>query len=132
MPKHIHTYIRDLSEDSVILKLLKEIEFAVQFPLSGYLKGSMVIHYLMDYRVRRAIGRESLDAIPFSESLLLRQKIKKLNDTDIYWLCNDIAQMKRTGVEKHEGMTLYVFLDRFLKDGKTKSSKSQLPGYMIP
>jgi hypothetical protein len=132
MPKHIHTFIRDLSEDSAILKLLKEIEFAVQFPMADYLKNSMVIHYLTDYRVRRPITRESLDAIPFSDDLLLRQKIKSLHDTDIYWLCNEIAQMKLTGVEKHEGSTLYVFLDRFLKDSKKKISKSPLPGYMIP
>lgn len=76
MPKHIHTHIRDLSEDSVILKLLKEIELAVQFPMSGYLKSSIVIHYLTDYRVRRPITRESIDAIPLSDSLLLRRKSK--------------------------------------------------------
>ncbi|OGH05908.1 MAG: hypothetical protein A2W22_06920 [Candidatus Levybacteria bacterium RBG_16_35_11] len=132
---HIHTFIVHLDQDGAIFKLLREIEEVTKFPLRPYLNGKhMVIHYLKDYRARRPIGKDCIDAVPFSASLLLKQKIKKLHNTDIYWLCHEIARIKRTGVEQIAGKTLYVFLDQFLKDEKRKkkSIKSPLPAYLIP
>lgn len=132
MSKFIHAFIRDLDHTSMILKLLKEIEMVTHFPVDSYVRDrGMVIHYLRDYRSRRPITKESLDAIPLSDSLLLRQKVKKLHDTDLYWLCHEIAQLKSSGVEKNAGKSLYVFLDQFLKEDK-KRSKRELPGYLIP
>lgn len=129
----IHTYIENLPSKSPILKLLKEIEEVISFPLAPYLeKSSMVIHYLKDYRTRRPIGKDSIDAIPFSEQYLLKQKIRKLHETEIYWLCQEIAQLKNSGVERNAGKTLYVFLDQYLDDKKKKIKKSVLPGYLIP
>lgn len=132
MTKFSHNRIHDLKEDSKIFQLLKEIAQVTQFPLHPYLSNphSMVIHYLIDYRKRRAITKDSLDAIPFSETLLLKQKIKKLHETEIYWLCNEIAQLKRSGVEKISGKTLYVFLDEYLNP-KKKPAKQLLPGYIL-
>ncbi|MDH4232894.1 MAG: hypothetical protein OEW04_12810 [Nitrospirota bacterium] len=125
MKRVAETFIKDLPEDSPVLKLLKEIAEVTHFPLAPHLedKHSMVIHYLKDYRSRRPISKESLEAIPFSDTWLLKKRISKLHDTDIYWLCNDIARMKNTGVEKIAGKTLYVFLDQYLKDDKTKKKK---------
>ncbi len=131
MTKLLQTFIRDLSEDSLILDLLKEIEMVTKFPLESFKKTSMVVHYLREYRIRRPISKDSIDAIEFSDSLLLKHKIKKLHDTEIYWLCNEIAQMKKSGVERHAGKTLYVFLDQYLKDDK-KIKRPPLPGYLIP
>ena len=132
MSKFMHMRISELEEDSVILKLLREIEQVTQFPLQPHLSdpNGMVIHYLKDYRDRRPITKDGLDGIPFSESFLLRQKIRKLHDTEVYWLCNEIAHMKRTGVEKISGKTLYVFLDQYLNP-KKKPAKHLLPGYML-
>ncbi len=134
MARITEKFIRDLGPDSIILKLLKEIELVAQFPLAPFLKGSMVVHYLMDYRARRPISKDSIDALwPLLEDFLLTKKIRKLHDTEIYWLCNEIAQMKRSGVEKIAGSTLYVFLDRYLKDEKKKKMKKLLlPGYSLP
>lgn len=134
MTNILQTFIKDLDQDGKVMQLLREIEQVIQFPIAPYLKASMVVHYLTDYRVRRPITKDSIDAIPFSDDLLLKKKINKLHDTDIYLLCHEIAQMKRSGVEKIAGKTLYVFLDQYLKDdrGKTRRSTTQLPGYLIP
>lgn len=133
MIKHSERHIRDLPEDSLILKLLREIAEVTQIPLEPFRNNdkSMVIHYLVHYRAKRPITKDSLDAIPFSDEYLLKKKISKLHETEIYLLCNEIAQMKRTGVEKISGMTLYVFLDRYLNE-KQKKKKRQLPGFLIP
>ena len=57
--------IKNLSEDSIILKLLREIEMVIHFPIIPNDK-TMVIHYLRDYRMRRPIGKISIEATPFS------------------------------------------------------------------
>jgi hypothetical protein len=84
--------------------------------------------------MRRPISKIGIDTVPFPKDLLLTKKIKKLHDTDIYWLCHEIAQIKQSGVEPNAGKTLYVFLDQFLKDDskKKKKTKALLPGYLIP
>lgn len=128
------TFIRDLEEDSLILKLLKEISHLTHFSLTPHLedKHSMVIHYLKDYRARRPISKESIDAIPLPGDWLLTKKIKNLLDTDIYWLCNDIARMNRISIETVSGKTLYIFLDQYLKDNKKKKKVlSPLRGYSL-
>lgn len=123
MTKYLHSYLKNFNEDDDIMKLLKEIEMVTKFSLSPYLSNSMVIHYLKDYRARGSITKDSIDAVPFSDSLVLRQKIKKLHDTQLYWFCNEIAGLKRSGVERNEGNTLYVFLNRYLKDAAPKKRK---------
>lgn len=130
--KHSERHIRNLPEDSMILKLLREIAEATQIPLEPFRNNdrSMVIHYLIHYRAKRPITKDGLDTIPLSDDYLLKKKISKLHETEIYWLCNEIAQMKRSGVEKISGMTLYVFLDRYLNEKQKK--KRQLPGFLIP
>ncbi len=126
MSKIIDTFIRDLDQSSIILNLLKEIELVTRFPLVPHMN-SPVIHYLTDYRERRPISTESIDAIPFSGDMLLTKKIKKLHETEIYWLCNEIAQIKHMGVEKVSGKTLYIFLDQYLQDKKKKKKKIYYP-----
>ena len=130
--KVIHSLISDLPEDSIILKLLNEIAMVIQLPLTPYLCGphSMVIHYLEDYRARRAISRRSIDAVPFPKELLLTRKISKLHETEIYTLCHEIAMLRGSGVEQVAGHTLYVFLDQYLKKRKTKPPVP--PGYAFP
>lgn len=122
MKNYLQTFVKDI-KDKDILELLKEIEAVRKFAIAPYIKGSMLVHYLTDLIKRGPITKESIDAKPFSGSMLLRQKIKKLHDTEIYWLCNEIAALKRSGVELNEGKTLYVFLSQFLKEPKTKKKK---------
>ncbi len=131
MTNYKEMFIKDIAEDSLILKLLKEIAQATQFPLEPHQSRSMVIHYLIDYRIRRKITKESLDAVDPFNTFLLRKKISKLHDTEIYFLCDEIAHIQGTGVEGVANNTLYSFLDRFLKAGK-KKKKQPLPGYLIP
>jgi TATA-binding protein-associated factor Taf7 len=127
------TFIRDLEEDSVVLKLLKEIADLTHFSLTPHLKNSMVIHYIKDYRARRPISKESIESIPLPGDWLLTKKIKKLHETDIYDLCNNIARMNRISIENVSGKTLYIFLDQYLKDNKKKKKKilSPLRGYSL-
>ncbi len=128
----IHAYISELEPDSIVLRLLNEIAMVIQLPLTPYLSGphSMVIHYLEDYRARRAISKTSIDAVPFSKELLLARKISKLHETEIYTLCHEIAMLHGSGVEKVAGHTLYVFLDQYLK--KKKKKPPVPPGYALP
>ncbi len=130
MSKIIHRWIGDLREDDIIWQLLKEIEAAVKLPLSPFLKKSMVIQYLMDYRVRRPIDKNGLDTVPLPRTALLRQKLSKLKETDIYWLCWEIAQLKHISIENVPDHTLYIFLDRYLKEGK-KKKKFLAPANML-
>lgn len=116
-PKLLHKIISEFDEDSLVMKLLKEIDTAVVYPLESFMS-SPVIHYLKELRVRRPITKESIDAIPFSDSFLLKLKIRKLHGTELYQLCNEIALMKASRVEEVEGKFLYVFLDQYLVNGK--------------
>jgi hypothetical protein len=131
MTNYKEMFIKDLAHDSLILVLLKEIAHATQFPLEPHQNRSMVIHYLKDYRVRRPITKESIDAVDPFNTFHLRKQIKKLHGTEIYFLCDEIAHFRGTGVERIAGHTLYSFLDQYLKDGK-KKKKRPLPGYLVP
>lgn len=131
MTNYKEMFIKNLADDSLILVLLKEIAQAIQFPLEPHQRGSMVIHYLQDYRIRRPITKESLDTVDPFNKFLLRKQIRKLHGTEIYFLCDEIAHFYGTGVERIAGCTLYSFLDRYLKDGK-KRKKPLVPGYLVP
>lgn len=78
---------------------------------------------LKNYRVRRPIGKEAIDAIPLSKDLLLTKKIRFFKDTEIFWLCQEIASIKKISIETVMGKTLYIFLDQYLKDGKKKAKR---------
>jgi hypothetical protein len=123
--KLLHKIISEFAEDSLVIKLLKEIDMAVVYPLKSFMS-SPVIHYLKELRARRPITKESIDSIPFSDSFLLKMKIKKLHGTELYQLCNEIAFIKNSCVEEVEGKFLYVFLDQYLVDGKIKKAKVKL------
>lgn len=130
-PKLLHKIISEFAEDSVVIKLLKEIDMAVVYPLESFMS-SPAIHYLKEFRARRPITKKSVDAIPFSDSFLLKMKIRKLHGTELYQLCNEIAFMKDSCVEEVEGKFLYVFLDQYLVDGKIKKPKvMHKPAYLI-
>lgn len=127
---YINKKIADLAEADSILQLLREIEMVIRLPLSGYTGSSQVIHYLKDYRSRRPIGKASIEAHPFPKELMLTKKISKLHGTDVYMLCHEIAGLHGTSIEKVAGHTLYVFLDKYLKDSVKKSYPPQ-PAYML-
>lgn len=129
---YIHKLIKDLEEDDSIMLLLKEIEMVIRLPLSMYTGDhhQQVIHYLKDYRLRRKIGKDGIEAHPFPKELMLTKKITKLHGTDVYMLCHELASLHGSSIEKEAGRTLYVFLDSFLKDKKKKSYPPQ-PAYML-
>lgn len=136
----VETWISELPEDSLVLKLLNEIAKVIDLPLTPCLSGppSMVLHYLLDYRVRRPISKRSIDAIPFPKDFMLTWKIKALHDTEIYCLCQELAIMAEISIETVMGKTLYIFLDQSLayilldqKKKKRKRKPPELPGYSI-
>jgi hypothetical protein len=137
----IHTYISELPEDSLVLKLLYEIAKVIELPLSQYNSGphSMVIHYLTNYRRRRDITKRSIDAKLFPNDNLLTQKIKKFDNTDINDLCKELCALQGISIENILESTLYVFLDKSIAyinlDAKKKKRKRKAPpppGYSIP
>jgi hypothetical protein len=129
--KIIHLFISSLNEDSMILKLLKEIEITAHYPLEPLSNGT-VIQYLKDLITRRPITKESIEAISDSSKFLLKMKIRKIEDKQIIKLCEEIAMIKGSGFENISGMTLYVFLDRYLKDkvNPKKLKLSPKAGYL--
>ena len=130
----MHKLIKDLEEGDSILLLLQEIEMVISLPLSMYTGDDhhqQVIHYLRDYRRRRPIGKASIEAQPFPKNLMLTKKISKLQGTDVYMLCQELASLHHSSIEKEAGRTLYVFLDLFCKD-KVKKKYPLQPAYMLP
>lgn len=118
-------FIKELDEDSDVYKVLKEVELVKNFPLSPFKNNSMVIHYLRDCILKRgSITKDNLDLIPHN-SLLLRKTLKKLHNSDIYFLCQSIAVLGKSGVEKNAGSKLYVFLNKYLKNPPKKKKKTR-------
>ena len=128
---HIRKRISEISEDDDIYRLLQEIEIVTKFSLSPFRNNgpSQVIHYLTEYRKRRPIDKTGINTYPLPKELLLTKKISKLNGSNVYELCRELAALKGESIENCGGNTLYVFLDRYLKDGKKKKEK-YLPGDM--
>lgn len=132
--KVMHSYMSDIEDNSILFKLLKEIEMVAEYPLDTHHYKGMVIHYLKDLRARRPITKYSIDAVPNSSTFILRHKIRTIKDHQLLKLCVEIANNKKSELEDVKGMSLYVFLDRYLKDVvKTKKRKPKpLPGYAYP
>ena len=128
--KIMHSYINTIPENSILFGLLKEIEMVTEYPIN-FQSNSMVIHYLDDLISRRPITKLCIDAMPNSSAFLLKQKIGKIEDPQISMLCQEIANNKGSEFDDIKSMTLYVFLDRYLKANyKPKKRKPKpLPGY---
>jgi|SRR6185369_1864415 len=126
-----HLFISSLDEDSMVLKLLREIEITAHYPLEPLSNGT-VIQYLKDLISRRPITKESIEAISDSSKFLLKMKIKKIEDKQLLKLCEEITRNKGSDFEDITGMTLYVFLDRYLKDKVNPKKRKPSPkaGYL--
>lgn len=123
MKNYRETFIKELDENSDVHKLLEEVEAVKNFPLLPYRKNSMIIHYLQDCILKRgSITKDNLDLIPHN-NILLRKPLKKLHNSDIYFLCQSIAVLGQSGVEKNAGSMLYVFLNKYLKEPTKKKRK---------
>lgn len=123
MRNYRELFIKELDENSDVYKLLEEVAVVKSFPLPPYKRNSMVIHYLQDSILKRgSITKDNLDLIPHNNLLLLKT-LKKLHNSDIYFLCQSIAVLGNSGVEKNASSMLYVFLNKYLKDPPKKRKK---------
>lgn len=132
MKEHLHTFLKDIT-DSDILGLLNEMETVTRVKREPF-KNSMLIHYFqVCLRPNGAdteqvpIDKRKLDSTDdFSNSFCLRKQINKLQDTKLYWLCNEIAGLKGHSVEHVVGKRLYVFLNEYFKETKKKKKKKPI------
>lgn len=132
--KIMHSYISQIPEDSMLYGLLREIEMVTEYPLELHKDKGMLIHYLDDLISRRPISKVCIDLVPNSSTFHLKQKIRNIKDTQLIKLCEEIATNKGSTFEDIIGMTLYVFLDRYLKANfiPSKRKPKPLPGYAYP
>lgn len=56
---------------------------------------------------------------------LLSRKVGKLEGTEIFKICDEIARTKNSSVEAVTNMTLHVFLDRYLPNFEKKPKKQR-------
>ena len=78
------------------------------------------------------IDKAKLDSTDdFTNSSILRQQIKELINTQIYWLFDELARLyKRQSIEPDLGKRVYVFLNECLKEPKKKRKKKKPFNYL--
>ena len=116
--------------DTDILGLISELEEVTRVRREIYPHNSHLIHYLQgSVRPNGAstpqvlITKPMLDAHDFDNSYMLRKKIGKLKDTQVYWMCHEMACIREIGFEPLLTKSLYVFLNQSLKDEPMKRKK---------
>ena len=126
MSNYLQTRVCEI-EDKDILQLLMELNSVtgVSFVTFRENKESRLIQYLSQCITPSPIEGgpitpKRLNAVDPFNAFLLRKKIGKLHETQIYQLCHDITGLKGGSVEDYLGHTLYVFLNRKFKEKKIK------------
>jgi len=127
--RYLQTQIDNIV-DTDILKLISELEEITGIPRQIYLHNSPLLHYFQGcVRPNGAstpqvhITKQMLDAHDFDNSYMLRKKIGKLKDTEVYWLCHEVASARGIGFEPLLTKSLYVFLSQSLKEEKKMKKK---------
>jgi hypothetical protein len=113
--------------DKDILRLISELEEVTRVRRDIYLHNSPLLHYFQGcVRPNGAsmpqvlITKQMLDAHDYDNSYMLRKKIGKLKDTQVYWLCHEMACARRIGFETVLTKSLYVLLNQSLKEEKKR------------
>jgi hypothetical protein len=109
--------------DKELLSLFTELEFATQIVRREERMSVWTFlvqcHYPFGSEPWMPIGKDRV--IPGG---LLSRKIGKLEATSgIVTLCEEIAQISGLSIEAVSGMTLYVFLDRYLPNFEKKKKR---------
>ena len=130
MTNHLSTFLRDIT-DNDIMRLIKELEDVTRVRYEPYLHTDMLHHYLQTcVRPNGAsmpqvpISKQMLDAQDFDNSYMMRNKVGKLKDTQVYWVCHELACFYRIGFEPVLSKSLYVFLNQCLKEAPKKKKKA--------
>jgi hypothetical protein len=70
--------------------------------------------------------RVKFDKKKFTSEYFLPMKIKKLQNSEIYKLCIDLARISRViSVEDIDGYTLYAFLNKTIADSKKPKKRTK-------
>jgi hypothetical protein len=129
MTQYLITPLKEIV-DTHILTLIVELEQVTRLRRDIFLDGPL-IHFLQQcVRPNGAatkqilITKDMLDSTSDFENLfLLRKQIKKLSETQIYWLCVELARLKKLSIENCMGTMLYVLINKCLKEEKRKKKR---------
>jgi len=120
----MHKNICDLSVDSHILKLFKEIDLVSGHLLEAYMtEKDLIINYLTEFHRGKPLSKGRIDKITDHETSYLSKRIGKLKGTDLYDLCQEIARTKSDDYESIDNKTLYVFLNKAFNASKKKKQE---------
>jgi hypothetical protein len=121
-------------DDEDILRMIKELQTITNVTPEPLDKTSM-FHFLSQCIYPNGsspsvpITKDDLDERDPLDAFLLRRKVRNLTSSSIYILCTETAQHFKEGIERHEGKSLYVFINHFfsvLKKKKPTSPKRRL------
>jgi len=119
-----------LIDDKDIERLITELEHVTRVGRDIFLGNSNLLQYFEQcVRPNGAttpqvlITKQMLDAHDYDNSYMLRKKIGKLHDTQVYHVCHEIACARRISFEPELNKSLYVFLNQSLKDAPKKKKK---------
>lgn len=128
--QYLSTPLKDIV-DTDIPTLIVELEYVTKVKREIFFDGPLIHYFQQCVRPNGActpqilITKDMLDSTDdVTNSFLLRKQIKKLNNTQIYWLCVELSRLKQFSIERLMGTALYVFLNRCLKD---EIRKKKLP-----
>lgn len=138
MTNYLNTFLKDII-DKDILHLLDELEKVTKVRHEPYKDILYLLHYLqLCVRPNGAdteqvlIDKAKLDSTDdFTNSSILRNKIRDSADTQLYWLFDELARLyKRQSIEPDLRKTIYVFLNECLKEPKKRRKKKKPVNYL--
>lgn len=116
----IHQQIVELS-DSELMALIRELEHATKVRPEP---NQMLYHYIMQCLYPWGGGqRVNIDKNKIIPNGLLSRKIGKLTDSSVYQVCEEIARIQGQNCEMVVGMSLYVFINRYIFDFDKKPKR---------
>jgi len=128
--QYLDTPLHQAVEYPDIDRLVTELEHVTRVSRGIFIGNSTLLHYLQQCvrpdgasMPQVMISKQMLDAHDYDNSYILRKQIRKLHDTQIYWVCHELARARRIGFEPELSRSLYVFLNQSLKDGPKKKKK---------
>ncbi len=131
MTNYLNTFLKDI-EDRDIVNLLDELVKVTKVQHEPFKNRIFLIHYLqLCVRPNGAdteqvlIDNAKLDSAgDYTNSFMLRKKIKDVADTQLYWLFDELARVyKKQSIEPDLRKTIYIFLNECLKEPKRKKKK---------